>query len=389
MKTKNKPPGAKRFLYTSLFLALSILLTLSMMGQAMAATYTITAVYTSFTTTNINDWSLVGATMVDTGGGRNSMRLTDNINDSYGTAWWDPQVGLFDEGSFSALISFQMRQQGGGGADGLCFAIQPNSNAEGSPGQGLGFGGIANSFAVEFDTWQNADEGDPDANHIGVDLDGSVTSVATASLAASLETNYWWAWIDYDGLNDHLEIRTTSVAGATTVPARPASASLTVNSLDLYSHYGDSVFLGFTAATGAANQEHHIRRVYFNNGYISGGITPSTDTYIVGAAYVVLTASPTTLVANGSSTSTVTATLYDINMNVLSGRNVYFETSLGTLSAYSGVTNASGQVTLTFYGGSTPGTATVLAYADGNQNDTVDIALQAIVSASVSGAMEA
>ena len=46
------------------------------------------------------------------------------------------------------------------GGDGFAFVIHADHNetgAIGNPGRELGYGGIANSIAVEFDTWYNPD----------------------------------------------------------------------------------------------------------------------------------------------------------------------------------------------------------------------------------------
>jgi len=68
------------------------------------------------------------------------------------------------------------------GADGFAFVIQ---NADQSPsGSGgpsalgfnaasLGYGGIPNSLAIEFDTWPNFDLGDPNDNHISIHTAGA------------------------------------------------------------------------------------------------------------------------------------------------------------------------------------------------------------------------
>src|SRR4030042_6485994 len=357
MHARNRSAHPKSVALTLMVLLVSLIIVMLLCSTALAATIYITAAYPSFTATSINDWSLVGdaARYATT----NSLRLTRNTTNLYGAGWWEPRTSLIDEGSFSMAFRFLMRDQGGGGADGLTFAIQPNSSAEGSPGQGLGYGGIPNSFAVEFDTWQNTDEGDPDANHIGIDLDGPLQSVQTATPPATLEsTTTWWAWIDYDGLNDKLE--SYILRQNTSTPTRPATPVLT-STIDLYSHYGDSVFFGFTAATGAAYQNHYIRSVYFNNGYLPGGIDLDNNTYLQSPAYVDVTAVPGTIVADGTSQSTITATVQDLNHNpVGAGYTVDFTTTLGTVVPASGVTNASGQVT-TQLSGNSPGVATVRA----------------------------
>ena len=68
------------------------------------------------------------------------------------------------------------------GADGLAFVIQGQGiDALGDGGKGLGYAGIANSLAVEFDTFYNHEVLDPYHNHI---------SVQTRSWKAPNESNH-------------------------------------------------------------------------------------------------------------------------------------------------------------------------------------------------------
>lgn len=59
------------------------------------------------------------------------------------------------------------------GADGLAFVVQNEGNtALGATGSGLGYAGISNSLAVEFDTYHNPDVADVYENHISVQTRG-------------------------------------------------------------------------------------------------------------------------------------------------------------------------------------------------------------------------
>ena len=61
-----------------------------------------------------------------------------------------------------------------GGADGIAFVLQPISTSVGNPGEGLGYLGVTPSLAVEIDTWQNPNRGDPGIDHISLQRDGVV-----------------------------------------------------------------------------------------------------------------------------------------------------------------------------------------------------------------------
>jgi len=61
------------------------------------------------------------------------------------------------------------------GGDGFAFVIHNSEDGEtsvGRTGGGLGYSGIKNGLAIEFDTWYNADDGDPYLNHISIQTNG-------------------------------------------------------------------------------------------------------------------------------------------------------------------------------------------------------------------------
>lgn len=73
-------------------------------------------------------------------------------------------------------------------------------------------------------------------------------------------------------------------------------------------------------------------------------------------------ANPTSIVGNGTSTSTLTATVKDANLNLVgAGTVVNWTTDLGTLTGATSVTNASGIATNILTSAASTGTATVAA----------------------------
>ena len=217
---------------------------LSAVTTAPQDTFTITAVYPTFDGAAI-PFQLNGTAVL----AQNRVRLTDAGPVQTGTAWWQRQITLLDEGSFSAYFSFEISlpDSAAGGADGMVFAIQPHSAGEGVAGGGMGYGGIRNSMGIEFDTYYNTQNNvDPDGNHIGLNLDGYMASVITAPAPGNLESGIWYVWVDYDGLSDALEVRMSDVI------TRPVDTVLT-DTVDLAAQFGPDVFVGFTAATVRAS----------------------------------------------------------------------------------------------------------------------------------------
>ena len=161
------------------------------------------------------------------------------------------------------------------GGDGFAFVIQAQgSSALGGGGGFLGYDGITNCVAVEFDTWRNGggvapqnDLNDPDSNHIGITTGGSanhgVGAPDTGNVSPDFDDgNIYYAWIDYNG--SVLEVRVSPSAN------RPQTPDLT-RDLNLMLQLDDveKAFLGFTASTAAATANFDI--LYWQ---YSGSLTP-------------------------------------------------------------------------------------------------------------------
>jgi len=82
---------------------------------------------------------------------------------SPGTSNW--QLLKFFNG-FRASFSFIIT--GGTRADGFAFVIRGDSQSVGSAGNGLGYSGIRQSIAIEFDAKQDLSLSDPAFNHVSL-----------------------------------------------------------------------------------------------------------------------------------------------------------------------------------------------------------------------------
>lgn len=153
--------------------------------------------------------------------------------------------------SFRADFTFRVVPGLPGGetsADGFTFAIAESPAAVGGAFADLGYGGIQpGGFAVEFDTWNNGvPTSDPDGNHLGLDLNGSVNSRYAVPLPIQID----------DGL-PHKAIITyenTVQGGHVTVSV---DGELFMDVTDPLIGIPDGYF-GFTASTGAGTAEHRI-----------------------------------------------------------------------------------------------------------------------------------
>jgi hypothetical protein len=196
------------------------------------------------------------------------LRLTPALPNQGGSVFSTTTIALTSNASFSTVFSFEILNRGGlgGGADGLTFTVQTNANNVGSIGGGIGYSGIPNSVAVEFDTFDNGEPGG--SNHVAHDVNGVVLPSAnsTGLLAPDFDDgNVWFAWIDYNGATQSLETRWAQSS------VRPVGSMLSTT-LNLPAILGNpNVFVGFTSGTGAGWGEHNILSWNFVNRFETGG----------------------------------------------------------------------------------------------------------------------
>ena len=119
-----------------------------------------------------------------------------------GLALMPSRITLFDNStcqtatlktSFSLSMDPSVASTGG-----VTFAIlQASSGPTSYTTGGLGYSNSGVGLSVEFDVWK--DDWDPDGNHIGLNIGGSVVSVATANLNFSLlGPAPTYVWITYE-----------------------------------------------------------------------------------------------------------------------------------------------------------------------------------------------
>jgi hypothetical protein len=169
-----------------------------------------------------------------------------------------------DIGIFSTAFKFKISETGGisdgieAGADGITFTIQnTGSTVTGGLGGGIGYSGIPQSVAVEFDTYNNGWDPVSNSNHAGINIGGSVTSEVTVPVTRRFnDGDEWYVWIDYDG--SILEVRMGDTDD------RPDDADLSM-AIDIVSLVGASTaYVGFTGGTGGAYGNHDLLCWSFN-----------------------------------------------------------------------------------------------------------------------------
>lgn len=106
----------------------------------------------------------------------NCIQLTPNATGQSGCTWLNTPVDFSMPLTHTMTLYFGTNDAGG--ADGICLVYkQSSSPACGQVGGGIGAAGIASSFIVEFDTWNNgAAVGDIPEDHCAINLNGNMNA---------------------------------------------------------------------------------------------------------------------------------------------------------------------------------------------------------------------
>lgn len=249
-------------------------------------TTTLAAIFDFSNFPNANGLTLVSdATIVG-----NSLRLSSSNYSRAGAAYLSNMVNIAD--GFTVTFSFQITDRHqlldngailsgsdvASGGDGLTFIVQNYAqNALGLANSGIGYYGIPNSLAVEFDTWKNQKTTycEPNNNHIAVQSLG--TAANRPEHCASTDPADPFA-------NPNLGIYTpnANMADGSIYQAKItyAPGSLKVFFVDLSNpvmdvalnlqtllslQEGTDAYIGFTSSTGGAWENHDLTSFSFAN----------------------------------------------------------------------------------------------------------------------------
>lgn len=189
------------------------------------------------------------------------LQLTSDAPIQTGTAFFSAPVDVFSSSSFQTSFSFQMNGGwGAGGADGLAFVMQNSaagSDAIGFGSYGLGYGGLANSVAIELDTWKNGF--DKYNDEIAIVVNGNVqTPLSQAPSPINLNFGgVYYAWIDYNGTSDVLAVYISDT------PEKPGLANVKAT-VQLDQVVGSQMYVGFSAADYDRPNRHRIGSWWMN-----------------------------------------------------------------------------------------------------------------------------
>ncbi len=206
------------------------------------------------------------------------LRMTENVRNQIGSVWYNTTVPVLDGFTtefafrFSNGENFQCVDGSLPGADGIAFVVQNASpNAIGYIGGGIGYEGIRNSLAVEFDTFSNDSTQienyfDPNGNHVAVNSNGTLENTSKHLPGVMRGINKDIIPIKSDGTIYYSKIEFledgTFLVYLDTVP-NPTKLVLKIEEhIDfkklLNLDRGYRAFVGFTSATGCAVENHQI-----------------------------------------------------------------------------------------------------------------------------------
>jgi hypothetical protein len=192
-----------------------------------------------------------------------------------GAAWLPAKQQV--QGGFEAEFQWQITRISRRGADGFAFVIHNAllpfpGLALGAEESSMGYGGIPNSLAVEFDTAQNppgefseGTRGDPNDNHISVQTRGTLPNNADTDFSLGFTTQGTPTIpLFADG-----SVHTTKVVykpGTLTIFLDDLTKPLLTVPVDLgarLSLNNGQAWVGFTGATGKRAQAHDIHSFSF------------------------------------------------------------------------------------------------------------------------------
>ena len=178
--------------------------------------------------------------------------LTNDQGNLYGTMWSNQEI-LFDEDFLiQSELFFGFNDWG---ADGIAFVLQPQSSNAGGAGGGIGYADITPSLAIEFDTYFNTGS-DPITNdHVAIIKNGQPYSIGLHSEfitpvdIGNVENGQWHtASFEWTASTQKLKLIFDGI-------------QLFDVTIDLAAIFptNNSVFWGFTSATGGANNLHKVK----------------------------------------------------------------------------------------------------------------------------------
>jgi gliding motility-associated-like protein len=182
--------------------------------------------------------------------------LTEDQEDISGTVWNKNKISLNE--SFDYYFDVNLGCKDETGADGIGFILQTQGTNLGATGQGMGFQNISPSLGVLIDTWQNFADGDPDYDHVSIQINGDISHNSSNNVAGpvtaldgngNIEDCNWHIFrVKWDAAAKQLDV---SVDGT---PRLSIQRDIVAEIF----HGDPMVYWGFGSATGGASNKQQF-----------------------------------------------------------------------------------------------------------------------------------
>jgi len=194
----------------------------------------------------------------------NRLYLTEASAWNKGAAWHDQEQNVQD--GFDTTFKFQITEKDPvyNGADGFAFVIQNDSSIAigrfGQPGYGSytieETNGISNSIAIEFDTYNNWNLGDPGDNHISVQSRGLLPNCTDHAYSYGVTSNI----SDLNDGNVHAAriLYSDNLLNVFLDDLSNPCLSVNLDMSNILQLNSGAGFVGFTAGTGSGYENHDI-----------------------------------------------------------------------------------------------------------------------------------
>lgn len=178
--------------------------------------------------------------------------LTIDQGNLFGTMWSNQEILFNEDFLIESELFFGLNDWG---ADGIAFVLQPQSSNAGGLGGGIGYAGISPSIAIEFDTYYNSGSDPLTNDHVAIVKDGQPfllgphSEFITPIDIGNVENGQWHtATFQWTASTQKLKLIFDGV-------------QLFDVTIDLGAIFpsNNSVFWGFTSATGGANNLHKVK----------------------------------------------------------------------------------------------------------------------------------
>ncbi|KAL6977431.1 hypothetical protein U1Q18_026230 [Sarracenia purpurea var. burkii] len=203
--------------------------------------------------------ALFGDAQIAAGGGSSSVQLNRPIASSSGLILHRKPFKFLESNptgpiSFSTDFLFSISPHSG---DGLALVIVPTDFPHKfSEKTSFGLPGKTKFLGIEFDTSMDANVGDPNANHVGVDVCSLVSARVSNVSSLKLVLNSGLklrSWVDYDASSKRLEVRLSGED-----KSRPYDP-LIAFPIDLSEMWkGEEVFIGISSSSGNSPQTSSV-----------------------------------------------------------------------------------------------------------------------------------